>query len=50
MYLKIPNEVTRAARLSLMRAGTHEMSGVFEVKGAATLASASDSEMPALAA
>ena len=33
-----------------MRAGTQEMSGVLEVKGAATLASASDKEIPAFAA
>ena len=33
-----------------MSAGTQEMSGVFEVNGAATLASASDNEIPAFAA
>ena len=33
-----------------MRAGTQEMSGVLEVKGAATLASASDKDIPAFAA
>ena len=33
-----------------MRAGTQEMSGVLDVKGAATLASASESDIPAFAA
>ena len=50
MYLKIPKAVTRAHLLSLISAGTHEMSGVLEVKGEATEASASDSEIPASAA
>ena len=50
MYLKIPNEVTKAARPSLTSSGTHEMSGSREVKGEATEASASDKDMPALAA
>ena len=50
MYLKIPNEVTRAARPSLTSSGTQEMSGSREVKGEATEASASDKDMPALAA
>ena len=43
-------EVTKAALLSLMRMGMQEMSWVLEVKGEATEASASDREIPALAA
>ena len=50
MYLNIPKAVTRAHLLSLMRIGTQEISGVLEVNGDATDASASDNEMPALAA
>ena len=46
MYLKTPKEVVRAQRPSLMRAGMQEMLGMDEVKGAATLASASDRETP----
>lgn len=49
MYLKTPNDVTKAARPSLITVGTHSILGVREVKGEATDASASDSEMPACA-
>jgi hypothetical protein len=47
MYLKTPNDVTKAARPSRIRVGTHDMSGVFDVNGEATDASASDNDMPA---
>ena len=50
MYLKQLNEVTRAARPSRMTRRTQEMSGELEVKGAATLASASESDSPTSAA
>lgn len=50
MYLNTPKEVTSAARPSRITSGTQRMSGTLEVKGAAMLASASDSEMPACAA
>lgn len=35
--LKMPNDVTKAARPSLITLGTQVMSGTFEVKGLATL-------------
>lgn len=47
MYLKTPNEVTNAARPSQIIIGTHRMSGIFEVNGAAIEASASDKLIPA---
>ena len=50
MYLKMLKEVTRAARPSLINWGTQPMSACREVKGEATLASASDREMPTWAA
>ena len=50
MYLKTPKDVTSAARPSRTRDGTQDMSGVLEVNGEATDASASDREMPACAA
>lgn len=37
MNLKIPNDVTKAARPSLITLGTQVMSGTFDVKGLATL-------------
>lgn len=50
MYLKQLKLVTRAARPSLMMSTIHEMSGVRLVNGAATEASASESETPTSAA
>lgn len=50
MNLNMPKEVTKAARPSLMTRGTQEMLASAEVKGDATEASASDSEIPAWAA
>jgi len=50
IYLKQLKLVTRAARPSLMTSITHPISGVLDVKGAATLASASDNEIPTSAA
>lgn len=50
MYLKHEKLVTNAALPSLMTSMTQLMSGVLLVKGAATDASASDSEMPTSAA
>ena len=46
MYLKTPNEVVNAQRPSLMSFGMQEMLETDEVKGAATLASASERETP----
>ena len=50
MYLKQQKLVTSAARPSLMSVGTQEMSKMRLVKGAATDASASESETPTSAA
>ena len=50
MYLKQLKLVTNDARPSFMTSITHEMSGRVDVNGAATLASASESEMPMSAA
>src|ERR1700742_34243 len=50
MYLKQQKLVTRAARPSLIRVGTQEMSKIWLVNGAATDASASDRETPTSAA
>ena len=50
MNLKTLNIVVRAALPSMMTLGTQVILGTLEVKGAATLASASDKEMPAWAA
>ena len=50
MYLKQLKLVTRAARPSLITSSTHPMSGVLLVNGAATDASASDSDNPTSAA
>ena len=50
MYLKMPMEVTNAARPSRIKSGTQDMFGLLEVKGEATEASASDNDMPACAA
>lgn len=50
MYLKQLKLVTRAARPSLITSSTHPMSGVLLVNGAATDASASDSDTPTSAA
>lgn len=50
MYLKIPKEVTKAARPSRMTVGTHEMFATFEVNGEATDDSASDKDIPVWAA
>lgn len=50
MYLNIPKLVTRAQRPSVMSSGTQEMLDFLEVKEEATDASASDREIPALAA
>ena len=47
MYLKMPKEVTNAARPSRINSGTQEILGLFEVNGEATEASASDKEIPA---
>ena len=49
MYLKTLKEVVRAALPSMISLGTQVMLGTLEVKGEATLASASDREMPAWA-
>ena len=46
MYLNTPKDVVRAHLPSLIRAGMQEMLEMEDVKGAATLASASDSETP----
>ena len=46
MYLNTPNEVVRAQRPSLISFGMQEMFGMEDVKGAATLASASLSDTP----
>jgi hypothetical protein len=50
MYLNTENDVVKAALPSLISAGTQVILGILEVKGEATDASVSDSEMPALAA
>ena len=50
MNLKTLNMVVRAALPSMMTLGTQVMLGTLEVKGEATLASASDRDMPAWAA
>lgn len=50
MYLKTEKLVVRAPLPSQMTLGTQVMLGTWEVKGAATLASASDNEMPTCAA
>jgi hypothetical protein len=50
MYLKQLKLVTRAARPSRITSSTHDMSGVWLVNGAATLASASLRESPTSAA
>lgn len=50
MNLTTPNEVTRAARPSLMTNGTHSIFGFLDVNGLATDASAFDSDIPELAA
>lgn len=50
MYLKQLKLVTNAERPSLMTSRTHPISGVLVVNGAATLASASDNEIPTSAA
>lgn len=50
MYLKQEKLVTRAALPSLMTSMKHEMSGCWLVNGAATLASASESDRPTSAA
>lgn len=47
MYLNMPKEVTNAARPSLINDGTHDTSSVFDVKGEAIEASASDKDIPA---
>ena len=47
MNLKTLKEVVRAALPSMMTLGTQVMLGTLEVKGEATLASASDRDMPA---
>jgi len=49
MYLKILNDVTSAHRPSLITSTTQLIFGVLEVKGDATEASASESEIPAFA-
>ena len=46
MYLKVEKEVVMAALPSCRRIGTQVMLGTLEVKGEATLASASEREMP----
>lgn len=50
MYLANPNEVTKAARPSLITVGTQLMSVIWDVNGLATEASASDKLIPAWAA
>jgi hypothetical protein len=50
MYLKQLKLVTNAARPSRMTSGTQEILKILLVNGAATDASASDSEMPTSAA
>lgn len=54
LYMQInlitPNEVTSAARPSLIVVGTHSIFGFFDVNGLATDASAFDKDMPELAA
>ena len=50
MYLKIPKDVTRAARPSRMTVRTQEMLVTRLVKGEATEASVSDRDMPVWAA
>ena len=46
MYLKMPKEVTRAARPSRITVGMQEMSATLEVKGDAIDASVSDKDTP----
>ena len=46
MYLNIPNVVIRAQRPSFISFATQLIFGTFEVKGEATEASSSDSEIP----
>ena len=46
MYLKMPKEVTRAARPSRITVGMQEMSATLEVKGDAIEASVSDKDTP----
>lgn len=50
MNFTTPNDVTKAARPSLIVVGTHSMLGFFEVNGLATEASAFDNEIPEFAA
>ena len=50
MNLKTLNMVVNAALPSMMTLGTQVILGTLEVKGEATLASASDRDMPAWAA
>ena len=50
MNLTIPNDVIKAHRPSRITVGTQEIFCVLLVKGLATDASASDNEIPALAA
>lgn len=50
MYLKIPNEVTKADLPSFIMFGTHAMVGFLEVNGEATELSASEREIPVWAA
>lgn len=50
MNLKIPKDVTRAARPSEITCGTQEMSSPLDVNGDAADDSASESEIPAWAA
>ena len=49
MYLKTLKDVVRAALPSMSSLGTQDTLGTLEVKGEATLASASEREMPACA-
>ena len=50
MYLNTLKEVTRAHRPSFIKFITHSTFCIFEVKGAATEASASDRDIPTWAA
>ena len=47
MYLKMPKDVTRAARPSRITVGMQDMSATLEVKGDAIEASVSERDTPA---